>query len=402
MTASVAKAGDVSFNPSAAIISAAGMTTTVDIDYTNGGGEEAIDLVVTYDDAIVTATMATATLIANCFSSTNTGVSGQATLAFACQDPIPSQALFTITFQGVVAGTSAVTFSSCSIDEDGSPCNATNGTVQVQGPTPTATPTFTNTLTPTATPTSTNTSTVAPTSTPTQTPTISPTGTTTNTPTVTPTGGQHTTGVSIRKDVPAAPQPAGSTIMVTITLENEDPQHGIDVSGVTNEFPFPGGVVSPILNCSVDVDNDGAFFLAASDGIEGSGPDFTSCSAMETLDIPCTGVSVPASDEVSANGTDADPTPLASGGFGGLPISGSTTNAVIVLCDTPTSTPTSTATPTITPTSTPTRTLTNTPGPTNTVPPIPVIPTPLSPGGLLMIGALGLALVLSLRRIAQG
>jgi hypothetical protein len=36
------------------------------------------------------------------------------------------------------------------------------------------------------------------------------------------------------------------------------------------------------------------------------------------------------------------------------------------------------------------------------VPPIPVIPTPLSPGGLLMIGALGLALVLSLRRIAQG
>jgi MYXO-CTERM domain-containing protein len=35
------------------------------------------------------------------------------------------------------------------------------------------------------------------------------------------------------------------------------------------------------------------------------------------------------------------------------------------------------------------------------VPPIPVVPTPMSPAGMLMIGALGLALLFALRRIGK-
>jgi hypothetical protein len=271
-------------------------------------------------------------------------------------------------------------------------------------------------------------------------------------------GPTHQTGINIQKNVPAAPQPEGSTVMVTFDLENADTQHPLDISLVTNEFPFPGGTVSQIFNCDRDVDNDGAFRLEANDGVEGSGTDFTTCSAMETLDQACTpGTISSVQDEVSAMGVDGDPVPLASGGFGGLPISGSTTNSVLVLCntptptntptatstdtptqtptntptatptntptgtptDTPTATPTSTPTntptetPTLTPTNTPTLTPTNTPtrtstptmtptsSPTSTVPPIPVVPTPMSPIGMLMIGALGVGLLWALRRTGK-
>ena len=77
---------------------------------------------------------------------------------------------------------------------------------------------------------------------------------------------------------------------------------------------------------------------------------------------------------------------------------------------TPTNTPTATATntPTLTPTQTPTRTPTNTPTitptstPTNTVtptsPPIPVVPSPMSPAGLVMVSGLILAILWMLRR----
>jgi hypothetical protein len=81
---------------------------------------------------------------------------------------------------------------------------------------------------------------------------------------------------------------------------------------------------------------------------------------------------------------------------------------------TPTNTPTTTNTPTATPTSTPTRTPTNTPTqtftPTNTLPPptptftpppIPVVSSPTSPAGLLLIIGMALAIGYSLRRATR-
>lgn len=396
MAASAANAGDISLSPSAAIISAAGMTTDVDVVYASGGASEnAVDLVVTYDDAIVSATNAVAPSISGCSGLGNTGVSGQVTMGFSCTGDIPDGTIFTVTFQGLVAGTSAVTFSDCSIDEGTSTCNTTDGTVQVQGPTPTATPTLTQTSTPTATPTFTETSTVGPTNTPTVTPTASPTGTNTSTPTVTPTGGQHTTGLAITKSCPPVAT-QGEMIVCTIRIENQDAQHGVDLSSVTNTVPFISAG-NPGNGPTTDISGTcGTLNLGPNDGQAGMGDDFTTCTAQETVGALCTPgtISVGEQDMVQAEGTDADPILIASGGFGGLPVSASATNTVLVTCSTPT--PTNTPTPT----RTPTPTQTNTPPATNTVPPIPVVPTPMSPAGLLMIGALGVALILSLRRIA--
>jgi len=68
---------------------------------------------------------------------------------------------------------------------------------------------------------------------------------------------------------------------------------------------------------------------------------------------------------------------------------------------TPTSTPTATATrtPTATSTPTPTPTLTVTPSPTS--PPVPLIPSPSSGAGLLLVSGLGLSIAWMLRRAAR-
>jgi hypothetical protein len=82
-----------------------------------------------------------------------------------------------------------------------------------------------------------------------------------------------------------------------------------------------------------------------------------------------------------------------------------TNTATVTPTNTPTSTPTNTATatPTNTPTNTPTATTppTATPTPTLTPPPIPVVPSPTSPAGLLLVGLLGLSIALMLRRAAR-
>jgi hypothetical protein len=73
--------------------------------------------------------------------------------------------------------------------------------------------------------------------------------------------------------------------------------------------------------------------------------------------------------------------------------------------NTPTQTPTATptSTPTNTPTATPTRTPTNTPTATPTVtptrPPIPVVSSPTSPSGLILIFGLGIGILWGLRRV---
>lgn len=67
----------------------------------------------------------------------------------------------------------------------------------------------------------------------------------------------------------------------------------------------------------------------------------------------------------------------------------------------PTNTPTATNTFTQTPTFTPTLTPTNTATPSPTSPPIPVVPTPTSPAGLVLITGLGLSIAWMLRRAAR-
>ncbi|HEX7407572.1 MAG TPA: hypothetical protein VF515_07985 [Candidatus Binatia bacterium] len=70
---------------------------------------------------------------------------------------------------------------------------------------------------------------------------------------------------------------------------------------------------------------------------------------------------------------------------------------------TPTQTPTLTPTPTPTPTTTPTLTATptQTQTPTRTRPPVPVVPSPTSPAGLLLIAGLGLSMAWMLARMAR-
>lgn len=75
------------------------------------------------------------------------------------------------------------------------------------------------------------------------------------------------------------------------------------------------------------------------------------------------------------------------------PVSTNTATATLTQSQTPTVTSTSTVTPT--------RTITNTPGATNTRPAIPVVPSPASPAGLLMIIALGGGLLWALVRVSK-
>lgn len=234
---------------------------------------------------------------------------------------------------------------------------------------------------------------------------------------------QHTTGLNIKKTCDPTVVPEGSVVTCTISIENQDPDHGVNNLTVTNEFPFPGGTITPLVGCATS--------LTAADAVDDAGPDFTSCTVQETLNQPCSGGQITVQDEAVANGTDADPNPIGpdggEGGFGGLPISGSVTNSVIALCNTPTptvtDTPTNTPTPTNTntPTNTPTPTDTNTPSPTPTDtptrtptntftptatdtptrPPVPVIPSPASPAGAVMILSLGVGLLWALRRFGR-
>ena len=66
-----------------------------------------------------------------------------------------------------------------------------------------------------------------------------------------------------------------------------------------------------------------------------------------------------------------------------------------------TQTPSVTLTPSDTPTVTATGTVTNTPPPTNTRAGIPVVPSPTSPAGLLMVIGLGVSMVWALRRLQR-
>ena len=91
--------------------------------------------------------------------------------------------------------------------------------------------------------------------------------------------------------------------------------------------------------------------------------------------------------------TTATLTPANTATVTSTPVATNTFTATFTVTSTPTQTETRTVTPT--------RTITNTPNATQTRPPIPVVPSPASPAGVLMIVALGGGLVWALRRVSK-
>ena len=127
---------------------------------------------------------------------------------------------------------------------------------------------------------------------------------------------QHVNGLSVTKTVAPNSAPQGTLVTVTITVENNDIDHGVKTIAVTNQAPFPGGPVTTINSCATT--------LAANDGVPGSGPDFFTCSFQERLPITCSATNSSVVDEVRVTGLDDAP----GTDFDNLPVSGSASNSV--------------------------------------------------------------------------
>ena len=128
---------------------------------------------------------------------------------------------------------------------------------------------------------------------------------------------QHTTGLNVTKSIAPPSAPQGSTVTVTITIENQDTDHGVKNLTVTNTMPFPGGTPAPVAGC--------ASSLGPNDGVPGSGTDFTSCSFQETLPITCSATNSNVTDQINTSALDNAPGTI----FDNLPVSGSASNTVI-------------------------------------------------------------------------
>lgn len=76
----------------------------------------------------------------------------------------------------------------------------------------------------------------------------------------------HTTGIAVAKSCPPSVS-EGTVVTCTVTIENQDGLHGVNVVSATNRFPFPGGLVAPIVDCDADLDGDGSFVLDSNDGM---------------------------------------------------------------------------------------------------------------------------------------
>ncbi len=215
--------------------------------------------------------------------------------------------------------------------------------------TPTNTPTRTPTVTPTATPTNTptNTPTATPTNTPTNTPTATPTFTPTNTPTLTPTQTPTRTPTNTPTATPTFTPTNSPTATPTHTPTN-----------TPTETPTQTPTRTPTNTPTVT-------------------PTFT-----------------------PTNTPTQTPTHTPTRTPTNTPTQTPTHTPTNTPTHTPTATPTltPTSTPTETPTVTPTPTPTLTPSPTRTRPPIPVVPSPTAPSGLLLISLLGIAMAWALTR----
>jgi len=116
-------------------------------------------------------------------------------------------------------------------------------------------------------------------------------------------------------------------------------------------------------------------------------------TASATATITFTNTAGPSPTPSETRTTTATVTPSQTGTTTSTPVSTNTTTATVPA----TQTPTQTQTPTVTPT----RTITNTRNATATRAAIPVVPSPASPAGILMVIGLGAGLVWALRRAAK-
>lgn len=92
-------------------------------------------------------------------------------------------------------------------------------------------------------------------------------------------GENHNFGVNFQKGCPVTAG-LGETVTCTFTIENNDECHRVDILDLTDQVPFgvtgfPDGPVVPLVGCATS--------LAPSDGVQGSGADFTTCDITFTI-----------------------------------------------------------------------------------------------------------------------
>jgi hypothetical protein len=148
-------------------------------------------------------------------------------------------------------------------------------------------------------------------------------------------GGSHLAGLSAVVICPSISN--RTTIPCTIALENQDANHDLRQLTIVREYPFPGGSRTPVAGC--------ATVLRPNDGVEFSGPDFTSCETEIDLNEVCERNDALATVAIEVSGEDGDPVPLARGGCGGLAVEAGALGNTFVLCTSGFPTPTNTPTP---------------------------------------------------------
>jgi hypothetical protein len=137
----------------------------------------------------------------------------------------------------------------------------------------------------------------------------------------------HTTGFNMTKSCPTVVL-SGASFQCSVTLANNDDQHGVINLVVTNQVPFPGGPTTN-LDCRQPFDpaDCAAGSVVTTLGVKGTPTESCGACIPETAPNNCTESNISFVDEVRAAGTDAAPCP---GTFCGLPVSSSTTNATPV------------------------------------------------------------------------
>jgi uncharacterized membrane protein len=158
LTVAPAAYGATAALPTNASITGIGVTTTVDLSLTGGAGTEAADIDVTFNGAVVSVSgdAVAGPLTAGCELTTNAATAGIVRIGVACVNAVTADGVFVrLTFQSLATGSSPLTISRCSLNEDAIACAVANGQLTVSLPTPTAVP-------PTATRTPTRTSTGGP------------------------------------------------------------------------------------------------------------------------------------------------------------------------------------------------------------------------------------------------
>ncbi|HET7010149.1 MAG TPA: sortase [Anaerolineales bacterium] len=354
----------------------AGGTSTLIITLNNSGGTDLSNasFTDTYPAEIVNATPANAST--DCQDGVVAAVDGGGTVSLSGAYLPASQACtVTVSVTSSVGGSHVNTIPNGQVTTDQGVSNTTaaSDTLDVIGPTPTFSPTPTDTLTPSSTPTdtltpsATATDTPTPSSTPTDTPTpsstptdtstasstptetLTPSSTATNTPTSTPTATDTPTPSSTPTDTSTASNTPTETSTPSSTATDTPTS-----TATTTDTPTPSSTSTDTLTPS----NTPTDTLTPS----GTATDTPTPSGTPTN----TPTNVP-TDTSTPSSTPTD-TPTPSSTPTDTPTPSSTPTGTLTPTNTPTNAPTDTSTPssTQTDTSTPTDTATDTPTPSST------------------------------------